>query len=287
MKRIRVILLMLIVVIAVLMVTQLMAQDEDMEPLANIEDRLLEIRDLAEVAESDVQILDITSTASRLNFIGTIPLACTVVFGTTTEFGNASIDLDMNGGAIIEHNPLMLDLEPDTEYFYRVQGSAEDGTIYVGEVSSFRTLSASEDTSDNLLSPQNGTVVLGVSSNFGGAENDANWGILSAFDGNINRAWASAGDGDDAWFEVQLDGQYQINTLEFLTRLMSDGTSQIFEFSVTTDSGEVYNFELPEDQQMTVFEVDFVAETLRIDVIRSSGGNTGIDEIAVYGDAVE
>ena len=261
MKNMRILLIVLIAIVAVIGVTQLIAQDDDTEPLAVIEDRMVEVRDLDDVTESDEQILDITSDSARLNFIGTIPLACTVVFGTTTDFGNASIDQDMGGGAIIEHNPLLLDLEPDTEYFYRVQGSAEDGTLYVGEIMSFRTLPASEDTTDNLLSPDNGAVVLDVSSNFGGAENDERWGILSAFDDNINTAWSSDGDGDEAWFEVQLDGRYQINTIEFLTRLMTDGTSQIFEFSVTTDSGEVFTFELPEEQQVTTFEVDFVAET--------------------------
>lgn len=260
--------------------------EEDMAAL--LAERGLAVIPLEDVTESAEQILDLTDDSARLNFIGTIPLACTVLFGTTPDFGNASIDPNMNGATIIEHNPLLLDLQPDTEYYYRVQGSDENGNFYVGEIRTFRTPPTSDEVTDNLLAPERGAEVTGVSSNFGGAANDERWGILNAFDGNLNTAWSSDGDGNDAWFEVTLDRRYQINTIEFQTRLMSDGTSQIFVFTITDDSGTVHGpFELPDDQQLTTFEVDFEASSLRFDVVESSGGNTGIDEVAVFGDPVE
>jgi len=271
---------------------QLMAQDdgENMgeETLNLLDTRGVSVQPLENVTESAEQILDITDDSARLNFIGTIPLACTVVYGTTTDFGQASIDLNMDGGAIIEHNPLMVNLEPDTEYFYRVQGSAEDGTIYIGEIGSFRTLPESDEPIANLLSPENGAEVIDLSSNFGNQDNDGRFGILNAFDGNVNTAWSSDGDGNDAYVEVELGQRSRIHQVEFWTRLMTDGSSQITSFTVTTDSGEVYGpFDVPDAEQSYTFDVEIVASSLRFDVEDSTGGNTGAIEIAVYGEPVE
>jgi hypothetical protein len=269
----------------------LVAQDDgetETDPLSVLESAGLTVQPLDVVTESPEQILDLMPTSARLNFVGTIPLACTVVFGETTDFGNASVDPDMNGATLIDHNPLLLDLEPDTEYFYRVQGSGVDGTFYVGEIQSFRTPPESDDVTDNLLSPERGAEVIGVSSNFGGNANDENWGVLRAFDGNVNTAWSSDGDGDDAWFEVELGQRSQINTVAFETRAMSDGSSEVDAFEITTDSGETYGpFEVPAPGETGEYEVDFVASTLRFDVVSSTGGNTGAMEIAVYGEPVE
>jgi hypothetical protein len=223
-----------------------------------------------------------------LNFVGTIPLACTVVYGETTDFGSASVDANMNGATIVEHNPLMLDLQPETSYYYRVQGSAEDGTLYLGEIGTFTTLPLSDEPVANLLSPERGAEIVGVSSTFGNQENDGNWGILRALDGNPRTAWSSNGDGSSAWVEIKLAQRSRIHQLEFWTRSMSDGTAQIFEFSVTTDSGELYGpFTLPDPSQAYLFDVEIEAETLRFEIMDSSGGNTGAVEIAVYGEALE
>jgi len=273
-------LLLLAVVGAMVIALPIFAQDDGEDTLELLDNRGVMVRPLEEVTESASQILDITSDSARLNFVGTIPLACTVVFGPTTEFGDASIDLDMNGGAIIEHNPLMLDLEPDTEYFFRLQGSAEDGTFYVSEIGSFRTLPASDEPVANLLSPERGAQILDVSSNFGGQPNDGVWGIENAFDNNPNTAWSSDGDGDDAWFEIELAQRSRITQVEFWTRSMANNTAQIFEFTITTDSGEVFG-------PFSLDDADQTHSTLRFDVVESNGGNTGAVEVAVYGEPVE
>ena len=281
----------LIVALSAVAVGGLIAQDdgeEDVDVEALLEERGVTVLPLDVVTESAEQILDLTPTSARLNFIGTIPLACTIVFGTTTDFGNAAIDTDMNGGAIIEHNPLMLNLEPDTEYFFRVQGSGEDGTFYMGAIMSFRTPPASDELPDNLLSPQRGAEVVGVSSNFGGAANDEVWGVLGAFDDNLNTEWSSDGDGDDAWFEVALGETSQVNLITFETRAMTDGTAQILTFMITDDAGNEYGpFAVPEPGEIGEYEVDFVTSSVRFDVVESTSGNTGIVEIALLGEAVE
>jgi hypothetical protein len=228
--------------------------------------------------------VDITDKDAALLFESSIPLACSVVYGKTAAYGQISVDQDMAGGAHIDHHPLLSGLEPDTEYHYRVQGAAADGTLYVGEDATFRTLPAREETEVNLASLEAGARVADVSSNFGGSSNDEPWGANSAIDGNRVTAWSSAGDGNDAFIVVELTHQAQLHAVEVWTRVMSDGTSQIFAFTLTTDAGEVLGpFTLPDATQPYRFDVEVTARMLRLDVLDSSGGNTGLVEFAVYG----
>lgn len=253
-----------------------------------ISDHDVQIMPLSVVTASDVQIFDVTDTTARVNFVGTIPLACYLVYGTDESFGFITNDPDMAQAAIIDHNPVLLDLEPDTEYVLRMQGIGEDGVIYVSELYRFRTLPVSDEISANLLAPENGAFVLEVSSNFGNQPNDGRWGILNAFDDNPATEWSSDGDGDDAYFVVELSGEHHIDTIEYRTRAMNDGTAITEAFTITTDSGEVLGpFVVEAYIDLTTFEVDFMATTLRYDVESSTGGNTGIIDIAVYGTPVE
>ena len=264
--------------------TRLAAQDATPDPTALLSARQVSVRPLEDVTDTAAQILDITSDSARLHFVGTVPLACAVVFGTSTNFGSAAVDLNMNGGAIIEHNPVMLHLQPDTQYYYRLQGSGEDGTLYVGEIGTFRTLPKSSEPVANLLSPERGAQVIGVSSNFGHQANDGTWGILNAFDGNLNTAWASNGDGNKAWFEVRLGQRSKISQIAFQSRSMSDGSAQILSFTVTTDTGQTYGpFDVPDANRAYTFNTNLEAATLRFNVVTSTGGNTGASEVAVYG----
>lgn len=278
-------------VVCVLMIGALtsiivLAQDEG--ETITISGNEMQIMPLSAVTESDVQVFDVTDTTARVNFVGTIPLACYLVYGTDESFGFVTNDPDMAQAAIIDHNPVLLDLKPDTEYVFRMQGVGENGVIYVSELYRFRTLPTSNESSENLLSPENGAVVLEVSSNFGNQPNDGRWGILNAFDGNPATEWSSNGDGDDAYFVVEMSDEQRIHTIEYRTRAMNDGTAITESFTITTESGEVFGpFVVETHTDLTTFEVDFVAKTLRYDVERSTGGNTGIIDIAVYGDARE
>jgi hypothetical protein len=233
------------------------------------------------------QIVDITDADAILRFESSIPLACSVVYGETTDYGRISTDQDMAGGAHTDHQPILSGLEPDTEYHYRVQGAAADGTLYVGEDGTFRTLPAQETGETNLASLDAGAQVVAVSSNFGGAANDETWGASKAIDGDRATAWSSAGDGDDAFIEIELAQRAQLHAIEAWTRLMSDGSAQIHAFTLTTDSGEELGpFRLQDAAQAYRFEVDVVARSLRLDVVESSGGNTGLVEFAAYGTPV-
>ena len=249
----------------------------------------INFRPIDDIIDQELLVMNFTNRGTATVPIETsVPVACTLVYGTTPEFGHLTLDQDMAGGTHSSHNPQLSDLEPETLYYFRVQGVDDDGNVYVSEMMTFTTPEMVAVETENLLSMENGAEIMGVSSNWNDQDNDGRFGILSALDGDPGTAWSSNGDGSDAWVEVKLAQRSIIRQVEFWTRFMSDGTAQIFEFTVTTDSGESYGpFTLPDPDQPYTFDVEFEAETLRFQVTDSSGGNTGAVEIAVYGEPAE
>ncbi len=242
------------------------------------------VRSVDEVAVGALpQVVDITSSSGRLEFLSSVPLACSVVYGETPEFGRIATDEDMAGGAHVDHGPVLTGLLPDREYFFRVQGAAADGTIYVGALQSFRTPPAVASTEVNLASLTAGAQVVAVSSNFGNGANDQAWGANQAIDGDGATAWSSAGDGDDGFIEIALGEETEIGDVEVWTRSMSNGTAQIFQFTITTDSGETFGpFSLADASQPYRFALNTTARSLRLDVVESNGGNVGLVEFGAY-----
>ena len=217
-------------------------------------------------------------------FDSSIPLICSVVYGETPDFGLIATDQDMAGGAHIDHGPALVGLRPDTEYFWRVQGTAADGTVYLGETLTFRTPVQLASVRSNLAAMDEGARITEVSSNFGGGSNDGSWGADSAIDGSRSTAWSSSGDGNDAFVEIALAKPADLEEIEVWTRTMSDGTAQIFSFTVTTDRGEIFGpFDLPDATQPYRFPLETTAQSLRLEVVDSSGGNVGLVEFGAYG----
>jgi hypothetical protein len=247
------------------------------------------IHPLEEVYASGApEMTEITSSDAVLLFDSNQPLACSVIYGETTRYGMIAVDQDMGGGAHSEHHPILTGLEPDTEYHYRLQGTAADGTIYISDDMTFRTPAQEDDTEVNLASLEAGGSIKDVSSNFGGAANDETWGANNAIDGNRASAWSSDGDGNEAFIEFQLAHAAHLHAVEVWSRTMSNNSAQIFSFSLTTVSGEVLGpFSLEGAEQSYRFEVDVVADWLRLDVHDSNGGNSGLIEFAAYGTPIE
>src|SRR5581483_10002069 len=106
-------------------------------------------------------------------------------------------------------------------------------------VDTFRDASGSNKPSGkNVALLTAGARVKGVSSNYGGGDNDSAFGANKAIDGDLTTQWSSNGEGDKAWVEIDLGQEYALSALGFRTRTM--GTSaQIAQFRVLTDKGEV------------------------------------------------
>jgi hypothetical protein len=240
----------------------------------------VEVRPITDVVVSGPEFTNISATSATLLVETNEDLACSVVYGPTSDYGFIATDTDMAGGGHRDHHPLITGLEPDTLYYARLQGTGPDGTLYRSEEYTFRTAPADTTDRGNRLTLS----LVAVSSNYGGGADDSNFGALNALDGDVATEWSSDGDGDEAWIEVALDGTAHIAAIGFWTRTM--GTSaQIERFEVTTDQGETYGpFELSDAGGLFYFETDFDARSLRFEVLSSSGGNTGAVEIELYGE---
>lgn len=242
------------------------------------------IHPLTEVmADGLPRMVGLAPQSAGLTFQSKVPLACTVIFGKTRSFGKITNDPVMGEVATVDHNPVLGGLEPNTKYYYRVQGLSAEGVFYAGQVRSFTTPAKLAGPAG--LTPLTAKV-MAVSSNYGGGANDQAWGADSAVDGDISTAWSSSGDGSDAFLEVDFGKPQKLGAIEVWTRTMSDGTAQIFTFNVTTDTGKKFGpFTLPDASKPYRFPLETTARSLRIEADKSSGGNTGFVEVVAYGKA--
>jgi hypothetical protein len=66
---------------------------------------------------------------------------------------------------------------------------------------------------------------------------------------------------------------------------MSDGSARTEQFSLTTNTNQTFGpFDLPDDTRAYRLEIDVsdTIESLRLDVVQSTGGNTGLVEFGIY-----
>jgi len=246
-------------------------------------------RSVDEIIDQELEVINFAKDGSATLPIQTsIPVACTIVYGTTPEFGSLTLDQDMAGGAHSDHSPLLSGLEPKTEYYFRVQGVDDGGVVYLSDVMTFTTPEQRESETTNLASPDLGSEIIGFSSAFGGADLLERWGAGSAFDDNPNTEWSTAGDGDGAWIEVKLAKKAQIDSVAFQSRAMNDGSAIARVFTITTREGDTLGpFELPDADEAYTFETPIQAQILRFTLTETTGGNTGAVDIAVYGNFEE
>ena len=252
------------------------------------DNRILTLEDIPNGFDGPT-ILSTSSNTATISFDSGVPTVCNSPYGETTGYGQVAT-IPMLSGATFDHVLTFSGLEPDTTYHYKLVATDNEGNTYQSEDFTFKTEPAAGVSlgETNWLSLEAGAVIIRVSSNFGSGANDKNWGANSAIDGSDARVWSSDGDGDDAYILIEMAQPVHVTQLRVFTRSMSNGTAQIFSFTVTTDSGEVFGpFELQDATEAYEFEVDFVTRTLRFDAVSTSGGNTGFVELEAYGSEVE
>ncbi len=231
-----------------------------------------DIRPFEDIATSDVTFeFNGPATVARLFVTTGVDVVCAVAYGETEDLGLIATDDDMAGGAHDDHAPRMPGLQPETEYFFRLQGVDATGTLYRSELMTFTTPAAVEAAGVN-VAPNRASVAS--SSDFSDAFAAAN-----AVDGDFATEWSSAGDGDDAFLEIDLGETVEVVGVHYHTRQMTDGTAIAESFTITVDGGEVLG-PYPIDGSPT--DVEFRGRVLRFDVERSTGGNTGAVEIEVF-----
>ena len=253
------------------------------------------VRSLDEILAGDIVVADLTANSATVQLSTTIPVVCSVVYGIDQQYGEQSTDLDMVGRAHSDHRPRLRALEADTTYHFRLQGTASDGTFYVSLDRTFTTppSDTSADAADtlsggaasaNLATLAAGAQVIDASSSFGSSDT---WRAENALDGDPDTEWSSASDGDAAFIEIALAGTGEITAVGLWTRTMGS-SAQITEFRVVTADGATLGpFILPNANQLHLFQVEATARVLRFEVVASSGGNTGVVELAVIGTTLE
>lgn len=244
-----------------------------------------EVRPFEEIQAGEVVFEADPSNPQRAIFRvdTTEPSICAIVWGETEALGNFNNSLDMNGTGIIEHNVFLPGVEPGKTYFYRLQGSTADGTLYQSELETFTAPAieggggeAAPQTGPNLAE---GATVLEVSSTFSDS-----WAGENAIDGDLLTEWSTAGDGDGAFLTIDLGSQQQVTGFQFLTRTMADGSATATMYQVVVDGGDTlgpYPAGSPAEPGFAAAEV--TGQVFRFEVVSSTGGNTGAVEIRVLG----
>ncbi len=234
------------------------------------------VEPIAAILASDISIeVDPSGTAATLAVDTAIPVACSVVYGTDGSFGSLAVDNDMQGGAHQDHGPLLSGLTPDTEYQYTLQGADEAGTLYRSDVMTFRTPVAVESALGSNIATA--ATVSAASSSFSDQFTPGR-----AIDGDLATEWSTAGDGDDAWIEIDLGEPREITGVAFRTRQMSDGTAVTDTFTITVDDDTTFG-PYPAGTDATAFDEAVTTRMVRIDAEETTGGNTGASEIEIYG----
>ncbi len=177
------------------------------------------------ILASPLEIGELTPQSATLNITTNRDVTYVVVFGTDPGFGQLALDQQMGSRAHTDHHVIMRGLQPDTDYVYRLQGSAPDGTFYASSTMRFRTAPAKQqaDLGTNVARRELGARIVDVSSNFGGGDNASSFGANNAIDGDDNCEWSSAGDGDQAFVTVELPQAVAVSGFGLWTRTM--GTS--------------------------------------------------------------
>ena len=252
------------------------------------DDEVSEIRPFAEVQTSAFAFENDPTFPDRGIFrvTTTEPMICAIVWGDTEELGNFNNSLDMNGTGIVQHDVFLPGVRPGGTYYYRVQGSTADGTLYQSELATFSLPAASgasapgaaEPAFDELLTPI--ASVAEVSSEF-----SSSWGAANAMDGRLDTEWSSAGDGDDAFVTLDLGEAREVTGAEFVTRAMADGSAITTSYYLVVDGERLGPFPAGTPALPALQEIAARGRLFRFEVAESTGGNTGAIEVRLYGPA--
>jgi hypothetical protein len=212
----------------------------------------------------------------------TEPLICAIVWGETEELGNFNDSLAMNGTGIIRHDVLLPGADPGKTYYYRIQGSGADGTLYQSELATFTLPEAGAASTELMVDHGTNLAPCGTITDVSSEFSDA-WAASNAIDGDLGSEWASKTDGSYAYLVINLGSVQDVGGVEFITRSMLDGSAITTEFTVTVDDGTVHGPLTAGTPAEPVFAELFASGTeFRFDVNDSIGGNTGAIEINIY-----
>lgn len=240
------------------------------------------VRPFSDVQGSDITFVNDPDFPGRAIFSVTTtePLICAIVWGETEELGNFNNSLAMNGTGIEQHDVFLPGAEAGETYYYRLQGSGPDGTLYVSELATF-TLPAADTTAAPL--DLSGDLAIGAEVVEFSSQFSDSFRAEYAVDGNLSTEWSSAGDGNESSITIDLGSETAIGEVAFLTRTMTDGSATTTTFTVSIDGQTLGPFDAGTPADPRPAPIGITGRQIRFDVADSTGGNTGAIEILVFG----
>lgn len=147
---------------------------------------------------------------------------------------------------------------------------------------------------DNVATLSGGASVKEISSIWNNGGPSSSFGSNNAIDDNPSSEWSSFGDGNDASITIQLDGPTAVSGFGIWSRAMVNSaeiTSFQLVLSNSASGGQttttVGPFDLPSTTELYRYDVSLNGElfdTVHLDVMTSTGGNTGLRSLEVYRD---
>jgi hypothetical protein len=236
----------------------------------------------------ELRIEELAPTRAVVRFKTSGPASCQIVYGVdATALDLTATDPSMAEGQLSEEHEVSLeDLLADSVYTWFARATDADGTVHPSERQTFHTPpAATMQLQTNVALATANTTIAGKSSNWGNGPDDGPFGALNAIDDKMATEWSSNGDGDDAWLELDLGQPRDLVAFGFRSRMMTDGTSIVTSVEVlldgstrlgpfaTPDHTRLYHFDFAEPQQAT---------RVRLQILSSTGGNTGVREMQLF-----
>jgi len=264
------------------------------------------VRPFADVQDSELAFEIDPNDPNRAIFhvTTTIPMICSITWGSTEDMGNQNNSLSMNGTGIEQHDVVLPGAESGEKYFFTVQGADAEGNLYKSELLSVTipdtgsaefalgadTFTRSDEggpsaveapaTTDPRAAGDNlalDATITDVSSEFSDS-----FAAARAIDGDLSTEWSTQDDGDSAFIELDLGEPRDIAGVEFVTRTMADDSATTSTFTVAVDGEPFGPFDAATVRTSRFAALDGVTgQVVRIDVDASTGGNTGAVEIRI------
>ena len=257
------------------------------------DDEAIGVRPFAEIQANEFtfEVDEFDPSRAIFRVRTTEPAICAIVWGETEALGSFNNSLAMNGTGIVDHDVFLPGALPGETYYFQVQGSTADGTLYQSGLATF-TVPEVDGGAGDAGSTDNGTTIrevnLALSATIAdvSSEFSSSWAAANAIDDDLSTEWSSSGDGDDAFITVDLGSPNDIGGVEYLTRSMADGTAITTTYWVTIDDGERLGPFAAGNPAETNFQaIQASGQVVRFEAQDTTGGNTGAVEIRVFAPA--